>query len=204
MEDSFVYATVSGNIVTLKVAMGAGAPLNWWIRIVSKYDYGYGKGQGTGEYPWIVDVIKGNTATYTTTKTYKPGFYNAELNIMGIGPVDYSLFELSATEAGCISFNTTPARAKIIIDDQDTGQETPKLVCGLSNNLHTYRFVLPGFYDSGGALYIEPGQGPVVVNSQLNEIPKQGQGVGAGTILALGLLGVGVLAAIVYATSDTP
>lgn len=97
MANSYINTSVSGTNVTITVQMGAGDRLDWWIRVTSKYDYGYGKGQGVGDYPWIVEIINGTTATYTATKTYKPGLYSAELNIMGIGPVDFSLFEIGAT-----------------------------------------------------------------------------------------------------------
>jgi len=93
--DSTVNTLVTGNNVMLTVNIGTGERLDWWIRVISKYDYGYGKGQGVGDYPWIVEVINGTTQTANFVRTYKPGMYAAELNIMGKGPVDYSTFELA-------------------------------------------------------------------------------------------------------------
>lgn len=94
--NSIVNTSVSGTNVTLSVSIGTSDVKNWWLRITSKYDYGYGKGQGMGDYPWIVDIIESTAPTYSATKTYKPGLYVAELNIMGKGPVDFSTFELTA------------------------------------------------------------------------------------------------------------
>jgi hypothetical protein len=96
MSNSTINTSVSGNNVTLKVVIGAGERLDWWIRVISKYDYGYGLGQGAGDYPWIVEIISGTTSNYSVTKTYKPGLYAAELNIMGVGAVDVSTFGLGS------------------------------------------------------------------------------------------------------------
>lgn len=104
-----VNTSVSGTNVTISVRMNVGeAPRGWWIRVTSKYDYGYGKGQGVGDYPWIVEIIDrtGTTDTsYSATKTYKPGLYVAELNVMGVGPIDFSTFELVAPVAKPTIFN---------------------------------------------------------------------------------------------------
>lgn len=101
MGQVFTSVDSSGKNVTITVKMAAGDKLDWWIRVTSKYDYGYGKGQGVGDYPWIVEIITGNTANYIATKNYKKGLYVAELNIMGIGSVDYSMFEIT-TDSGVI------------------------------------------------------------------------------------------------------
>lgn len=92
---STVSTLITGNNVAFTVNMGTGARLDWWLRVISKYDYGYGKGQGVGDYPWIVEVINGTTQTASFIRTYKPGMYAVELNIMGVGPVDYKKFELA-------------------------------------------------------------------------------------------------------------
>jgi hypothetical protein len=96
MSNSTINTSVSGNNVTIKVVIGAGETLDWWVRVTSKNDYGYGLGQGVGDYPWIVDIISGNTTTYNVTKTYRPGIYAAELNIAGVGSVDVSTFGLGS------------------------------------------------------------------------------------------------------------
>ena len=100
---------------------------------------------------------------------------------------------------GCIYFITSVPGAKIFVDDADTGQVTPALICGLSLGIHTYRLVLAGYYEAGGAIPLTPGQGATII-APLNTIPKEG--VGAGTILGLTLLGVGVLGAVVYASRE--
>ena len=101
---------------------------------------------------------------------------------------------------GCVFFNTTPAGAKIFIDDVDTGKVTPSLVCGLSLGTHTYRLVLAGYYEAGGAIPLTPGQGATIIASPFTKIPKEG--VSAGTVLGLTLLGAGVLGAVIIATRE--
>jgi hypothetical protein len=101
MSNSTVNTSVSGNNVTINVNISAAdILLGWWVRITSKYDYGYGKGQGVGDYPYIVEIIEGPPVImqYNVTKTYKSGLYVAELNLMGVGPVDFSTFELVAAK----------------------------------------------------------------------------------------------------------
>ena len=97
---------------------------------------------------------------------------------------------------GCVYFNTTPAGAKIFIDDVDTGQVTPSLVCGLTLGQHTYRLSLTGYQDITGNVNLAAGQGTTVTGT----LPKKG--IGTGTIIGIGLLGAGVLGAVVYARRE--
>ena len=122
MSNSKVSTSVSGNNVTITVNIDASDILfGWWLRIVSKYDYGYGKGQGVGDYPWIVEIID-HTSTFDTyyheTKTYKPGLYAAELNLMHVGAVDYSVFELGTTSV--LALITIPSNATVEIGKTTT------------------------------------------------------------------------------------
>lgn len=97
MANSKINTDVSGKNVILTVRIGEGHPLNWWLSVSSKNDYGYNKGQCVGDYPWIVDIIpNGNVAVHSMLKTYKPGSYAAVLNVIGIGQADFSTFELLA------------------------------------------------------------------------------------------------------------
>ena len=128
---------------------------------------------GYNDYTGTVEVLENQTSTVSVT----------------LIPVE-----------GCIYFNTTPAGAKIFIDDVDTGQVTPALVCGLSLGTHTYRLVLAGYYEAGGAIPLTPGQGATIIASPFTEIPKKG--IGAGTLLGIGLLGAGVLGAVIISKRE--
>ena len=97
---------------------------------------------------------------------------------------------------GCIYFSTTPAGARIFIDNVDTGKVTPSLVCGLTLGAHTYRLSLTGYQDITGNVNLAAGQGTTVTGT----LPKKG--IGTGTLLGIGLLGAGVLGAVVYATRE--
>ena len=99
-------------------------------------------------------------------------------------------------EEGCIYFNTTPADAKIFIDNVDTGKVTPALVCGLTLGARTYRLSLTGYQDITGSVNLAAGQGTTVTGT----LPKKG--IGTGTIIGIGLLGAGVMGAVVYATRE--
>lgn len=104
MSNSQVTTLATGTNVMISVKIDPSDILfGWWVRVTSKYDYGYGKGQGVGDYPWIVEIID-HTAifdtSYSVVKTYKPGLYVAELNLMRVGPVDFSTFELVSGGGG--------------------------------------------------------------------------------------------------------
>ena len=97
---------------------------------------------------------------------------------------------------GCIYFITSVPGAKIFVDDADTGQVTPSLVCRLNLGLHTYRLSLTGYQDITGNVILAAGQGTTVAIT----LPKKG--IGTGTLLGIGLLGAGVLGAVVYASRE--
>lgn len=98
---------------------------------------------------------------------------------------------------GCIYFNTTPAGAKIFIDNvEQAGKTTPALICGLTMGAHTYMLSLTGYQDITGNVNLAEGQGTTVTGI----LPKKG--IGTGTIIGLGLMGAGVLGAVVYASRE--
>lgn len=95
----------------------------------------------------------------------------------------------------CIYFVTSVPGAKIYVDNVDKGKFTPDLICGLGLGSHTYGLELPGYVAVRGTAGIGAGQG-VVVASVLTPVEK---GIGAGTILGITILSIGVLGAVVLA-----
>ena len=136
--------------------------------ITGTHDYTLRKA-GFNDYSGVITVSVGQTATVEVT----------------LVPAE-----------GCIYFNTTPAGARIFIDNVDTGQVTPSLVCGLTLGTHTYRLSLTGYQDITGNVILAAGQGTTVAIT----LPKKG--IGTGTIIGLTLLGAGVLGAVVYARRE--
>ncbi len=140
--------------------------------------------------PSIITEITG-THSYTLRKT---GYNDYS------GDITISVGETASVEAvlvpaeGCIFFNTTPAGARVFIDNADTGQVTPVLVCGLALGAHTYRLVLSGYKDRTGNVNLSAGQGTAITGS------LEKKGTGAGTYIVLALVGAGTLGAVVYAT----
>lgn len=100
---------------------------------------------------------------------------------------------------GCIFFNTIPQGARIFIDNADTGQVTPALICGLSLGFHTYRLALAGYHETGGDIPLSAGQG-----ANLSGIlaPVSKEGIGIGTIMGLTLIGAGIVGVIIVTTKE--
>lgn len=98
---------------------------------------------------------------------------------------------------GCIYFNTTQAGARIFIDNvEQAGKTTPALICGLTLGPHTYMLSLTGYQHITGNVNLAAGQGTTVTDT------LQKKGIGIGTIIGIGLLGAGVLGAVVYVTRE--
>jgi hypothetical protein len=94
--------------------------------------------------PATITEITG-THDYTLRKTG----YNDYSGVITVSAGQTATVEAVLVPAeGCIYFITTHAGAKIFIDDVDTGQVTPALICGLSLGTHTYRLVLAGYYEA--------------------------------------------------------
>lgn len=98
---------------------------------------------------------------------------------------------------GCISFNSTPAGARVILDGTDTGKATPSLICGLSLDKHTYMLVLSGYKAITKTVDLVSSHGETITETMVSE-----KGVSARTMLGISLLGVGVLGVVVYASRD--
>lgn len=98
---------------------------------------------------------------------------------------------------GCIYFNTSVPGAKIYVDNVDTGKVTPSLVCGLTLGAHTYRLSLTGYQDNTGSFNLAAGQGTTVT------VPLTKKSAGTGTLIALGLIGAGVLGAVILSGKET-
>jgi len=101
-------------------------------------------------------------------------------------------------EEGCIDFVTSVPGAKIYVDNVDTGKVTPSLICGLSPGTYTYRLELSGYVSVTGSVDLGAGQ-RVLVSIVLTPAKK---GIGAGTILGVTLLGIGILGAVLFATRE--
>lgn len=95
---------------------------------------------------------------------------------------------------GCIYFITSVPGAKIFVDDADTWQVTPALICGLSLGPHTYRLSLTGYQDITGNFNLAVGQGTTVTDT----LPKEG--IETGTIAGIALLGACALGVIIFAS----
>jgi len=138
-----------------------------------------------------------NVPTGSHAFTLKLAGYNDYTGIVEVLENQISTVTATLTPAeGCIYFNTTPAGAKIFIDDVDTGQVTPALVCGLTLGAHTYRLSLTGYQDITGSVDLVAGQGTTVTGT----LPKKG--IGTGTIIVLTLLGAGVLGAVILGSGE--
>lgn len=97
----------------------------------------------------------------------------------------------------CIYFITSVPGARIYVDNMDTGKVTPALVCGLSLATHTYRLVLPGYAVITGSVVLGEGQGVIITKTLVMEAKK-----GAGAMVLVTLLGLGVLGAVIFAKRD--
>ena len=101
-------------------------------------------------------------------------------------------------EEGCIDFVTSVPGAKIYVDNVDTGKVTPSSICGLSPGTHTYRLELSGYVSVTGSVDLGAGE-RVLVSIILTPVKK---GIGAGTILGVTVLSIGILGAVLFATRE--
>ena len=100
---------------------------------------------------------------------------------------------------GNIQFVSVPSNAEIFIDGVDQAVKTPTTITNLSSGDHIYKLVLLGYQDATGTFTIEPGQTTTV--SVL--MAKTAEGGGAGTLIGIGLIGAGVLGAVILTTRET-
>ncbi len=135
-----------------------------------------------------------------TVKLTKTGYmdFNGQVTITE-GRTEYLSATLTILPGiGTLEISSTPAKARLFVDGVDTQNETTATITNLSSGDHTYKLVLSGYQDATGAFTIEPGQTTTV------SVPmkKATEGGGAGTLIGIGLLGAGALAAVVYATRE--
>ncbi len=97
---------------------------------------------------------------------------------------------------GALEISSTPAGARVFIDGVDAQKVTPATITTLAAGEHTYRLALQGYSDASGKFMIEAGKTTPV------SVTLKKAAAGAGTILGLGLLGAGVLGAVVYASRE--
>ncbi|MBU0778328.1 PEGA domain-containing protein, partial [Patescibacteria group bacterium] len=128
---------------------------------------------GYEDFTTTVTITAGTTTYLSATMTVLPGI-------------------------GTLEISSTPAGARVFIDGADAQKVTPATITNLSSGDHTYKLVLSGYKDATGTSTIEPGKTTTVSVS----LTKAEAAIGAGTILGLGLLGVGVLGAVVYASGE--
>lgn len=101
---------------------------------------------------------------------------------------------------GSISFSSVPGGAEIFLDGHDQGVQTPATITDMPAGSHTYALKLANYKDSTGTLELLENQ-IYTVSAILTKILKEG--VGAGTVLVLTLLGAGILGAVIIATRET-
>lgn len=97
---------------------------------------------------------------------------------------------------GTLEISSIPAGARIFLDGKDAQKVTPATITNLSSGDHTYKLVLSGYKDATAAFTIEPGK-TVTVPVTLTKA-----GTGTGAIVALGLIGAGVMGAVVLSSGE--
>ncbi len=99
--------------------------------------------------------------------------------------------------AGTLYITSMPVGADVIVDGQPQNSKTPINITNLSSGNHTYRLVLSGYKDASGTFSIESGK-TTTVSVPLTKAEEKG--IGAGTILGISLLGLGILGVAIAAT----
>ena len=158
---------------------------------------------GYNDYSGTVSVVTGQTATVSAAliPTCVPA-WKCEIPLKGYETDGCGNRRANPAcnppQIGNISFVSTPPGAGIFIDGAEQGINTPATITNLSSGDHTYKLVLSGYKDATGTFTIEPGMTTTV------SVPltKAEAGVGAGMILGISLLGLGVIGAVVVATRE--
>ncbi len=99
---------------------------------------------------------------------------------------------------GTLEISSTPAGARVFIDDADAQKVTPATITNLSSGDHTYNLVLAGYKDASGTFTIEPGK----ITAVSVPLTKAEAKAGAGMFMGISLLGLGALGAVVIATRE--
>lgn len=82
------------------------------------------------------------------------------------------VFAILIPDEGCIYFDSNPQGAKIFIDDEDTDQVTPILICDLPLGIRTYKLSLTEYMDAEGCVELLPDEGEIVFRN-LTIIPTE-------------------------------
>lgn len=122
--------------------------------------------EGYEDFSGTVEIAAGITTYFSATLTIKPGI-------------------------GSLEITSTPAGARVYIDDQDMELETPATVTNIPTGEHTYKLVLAGYKDAADTFTIEDGKTSTVeVVLEKTEAEKALSGAGLGLIAALAVAGL--------------
>jgi len=163
-----------------------------------------------GEAEIFIDGVDQTVKTPSTITNLTPGSHTVKLTKTGYTDFTGSVTITAGTTSylsatltilpgiGTLEISSTPAGARVFIDGADAEKVTPATITNLSSGDHTYKLVLSGYKDATGTSTIEAGKTTTVSVPMTKTEAK----VGAGTILGISLLGLGVLGAVVIATRE--
>jgi PEGA domain len=163
-----------------------------------------------GEAEIFIDGADQGVKTPSTITNLTPGSHTVKLTKTGYTDFTGSVTITAGTTSylsatltilpgiGTLEISSVPAGARVFIDGADAQKVTPATITNLSSGDHTYKLVLSGYKDATGTSTIEPGM-TTTVSVPLTKAEAK---VGAGTILGISLLGLGVLGAVVVATRE--
>jgi len=106
----------------------------------------------------ITDISIGNHSY--TLKLDKYNDFNSVVSI--VDSETTVLNDILILSEGCINFDVQPYGASITIDDVDTGQVTPAIICDLGLGLHTYKLTIEGYDDLIREVDLTSGYGEVI------------------------------------------
>ncbi len=106
----------------------------------------------------------------------------------------------TAPNTGSLNVSSTPAGARVYVDNADLGSVTPAVITNLTSGNHTYRLVLSGYKDAAGTFMIASGQTTAVSVPMV----KEEGGLSSTTLglVAAVAFGVVVVAAVVGSGSS--
>lgn len=145
-----------------------------------------------------------NISTGSHAVTFRYSGYNnctVQVNVTAGGTVTANCKMAPVSTAGKLNLTSTPPGAGVYINGEYIGI-TPINNYSMAAGAYNLKLTLSGYNDYTTTFTIKTGEA-TSVSATLNPVAKPGAGVGAGTILGLGLLGAGVLGAIIYASRDT-
>ncbi len=125
---------------------------------------------GYQDFTQTVTITAGTTAYLSATLTVLPGIGTAEIS-------------------------STPAGARVYVDNADAQRVTPAVITNLSSGDHAYRLVLSGYRDAAGKFSIESGKTTAV------SVPMVKEGLSSGTLGLVAALAVGAVAVVAVVAS---